>query len=126
MTKSMHKLARKGGRTPFDILRDYETGDRHQKDQNAILFREFVSAFHGLRQLVWSPKLKNLLACKQVSDEEISLHEDERLTTFICELNLHQWRVVRRSHRATLLSLAEKSPSEIPYFLHRILNPSPS
>lgn len=115
MTKSMHKLGRKGGRTPFDILRDYASGE--QKEENAILFREFVAAFHGVRQLVWSPGLKKLLAVEEISDEEMALHEDERPTRLICELDNQQWKSVRKYHRATLLTLAEKNPSSIPAFL---------
>lgn len=118
LTKSMHKVGRKGGRTPFDILRDYQSGE--QKDENARLFREFVAAFHGVRQLVWSPKLKNLLAVEEITDEEMALHEDERPTRLICELDAGQWKAVRKDHRATLLALAEKDPSSIPDFLENI------
>jgi hypothetical protein len=118
MTKSMHKLGRKGGRTPFDILRDYQKGE--QKEENAQLFREFVAAFHGVQQLHWSHGLKKLLAVEEISDEEMALHEDERPTRLICELDIHQWKSVRQHYRATLLTLAEKDPSSIPAFLDQI------
>lgn len=118
MTKSMHKVGRRAGRTPFDILRDYETGKTSdEKEQNAVLFREFVAAFHGLRQLVWSPKLKNLLAVEDVTDEQLALQEDERPTRIVCELNMTEWKAVRQHYRAALLSLAEKNPAAIPAFL---------
>lgn len=115
MTKSMHKVARKGGRTPFDILRDYEQG--LDREENAKLFREFVAAFHGARQLVWSNGLKDLLAVEEVTDEELATREDERPTRLVCELNKEQWWVVRQHYRAALLSLAEKNPAAIPAFL---------
>jgi hypothetical protein len=115
LTKSMHKLARKHGRTPFDILRDYERGE--EKQENARLFREFVAAFHNVRQLHWSHGLKKLLSVQDVTDEQLALQEEERPTRLICELDAQQWRVVRRHHRATLLTLAEKNPSAIPAFL---------
>ena len=115
MTKSMHKVARKGGRTPFDILRDYEQG--LDKEENAMLFREFVAAFHNVRQLVWSKGLKEMLAVEDVTDEQLALQEDERPTRMVCELNKEQWRVVRQHYRAALLSLAEKNPAAIPAFL---------
>lgn len=118
LTKSMHKLGRKHGRTPFDILRDYEKGE--QKEENAILFREFVAAFHNVRQLFWSLGLKKLLAVDEISDEELALHEDERPTRLICELDNQQWKSVRQYHRATLLTLAEKDPSSIPAFLENL------
>lgn len=118
LTKSMHKLGRKGGRTPFDILRDYEKGE--QKEENAQLFREFVAAFHGVRQLVWSPGLKKLLAVEEVTDEEMALHEDERPTRLVCELDGRQWKAVRQYYRATLLTLAEKDAASIPAFLDNL------
>lgn len=115
MTKSMHKLARRGGRTPFDILRDYELGE--DKEKNAELFREFVAAFHNVRQLHWSHGLKEMLAVEEVTDEQLALQEDERPTRLVCELNKEQWRVVRQHYRAALLALAEKNPAAIPAFL---------
>ena len=118
LTKSMHKTGRKGGRTPFDILRDYEKGE--QKEENARLFREFVAAFHGVQQLHWSHGLKKLLAVEEVTDEEMALHEDERPTRLICELDTRQWKAVRQYHRATLLTLAEKDASSIPAFLENL------
>ena len=121
MTKSMHKLGRKGGRTPFDILRDYQTGETSaEKEENAVLFREFVAAFHGVRQLAWSPGLKKLLAVVEISDEELALLEDKRPTRLICELDMLQWKAVRQYHRATLLTLAEKDAASIPEFLNTI------
>lgn len=121
MTKSMHKLGRKGGRTPFDILRDYETGKTlDEKEQNAILFREFVAAFHGVQQLHWSHGLKKLLAVEEVTDEELAVQEDERPTRMVCELDMVQWKAVRQYHRATLLTLAEKNPASIPAFLENL------
>ena len=118
LTKSMHKLGRKHGRTPFDILRDYEKGE--QKEENAILFREFVAAFHNVRQLFWSLGLKKLLAVEEISDEELALHEDERPTRLICELDNRQWKTVRQHYRATLLTMAEKDASSIPAFLENL------
>lgn len=120
MTKSMHKLARRGGRTPFDILRDYESGI--DMEANAILFREFVAAFHGVQQLHWSHGLKKLLAVEEVTDEELSVQESERPTRLICELDAPQWKAVRKNHRATLLHLAEENPAAIPDFLDNVLN----
>ena len=118
MTKSMHKLGRKHGRTPFDILRDYEKGE--QKEENAILFREFVASFYNVQQLHWSHGLKKLLAVEEITDEEMALHEDERPTRLICELDNQQWKSVRRYFRATLLTLAEKDAASIPAFLENL------
>ena len=122
MTKSMHKLARRAGRTPFDILRDYETGKTsEEKEQNAELFREFVAAFYNVQQLHWSHGLKKLLAVEEITDEEMATREDERPTRLICELNIVQWKAVRQFHRATLLTLAENNPAAIPDFLDSVV-----
>jgi hypothetical protein len=119
LTKSMHKVGRKHGRTPFDILRDYEKGI--DQEENAALFREFVAAFHNVRQLYWSSGLKKLLAVEEVTDEEMATREDERPTTLICELNLIQWKAIRNYYRATLLMLAENNPAAIPDFLDSVV-----
>lgn len=124
MTKTMHKVGRRHGRTPFDILRDYETGKTlDEKEQNAQLFREFVAAFHNVRQLSWSKGLKKLLAVDEVTDEELATQEDERPTRMVCELDATQWKAVRQYHRATLLHLAEKNPAAIPAFLENLAAP---
>lgn len=123
MTKTMHKVGRRHGRTPFDILRDYETGKTSdEKQQNAELFREFVAAFHNVRQLVWSPGLKKMLAVQEVTDEELAVQEDERPTRLVCELNMAEWKAVRQHHRAALLHLAEKNPAAIPAFLDALVS----
>lgn len=123
MTKTMHKVGRRHGRTPFDILRDYETGKTlDEKEQNAILFREFVAAFHNVQQLSWSPGLKKLLAVEDVTDEQLALQEDERPTRLVCELNMAEWKAVRQHHRAALLHLAEKNPAAIPAFLDALVS----
>jgi hypothetical protein len=121
MTKTMHKVGRRHGRTPFDILRDYESGKTlDEKEQNAELFREFVAAFHNVRQLHWSPGLKKLLTVEEVTDEELATQEDEQPTRLVCELDKVQWKAVRQFHRATLLTLAEKNPTAISDFLNTI------
>lgn len=121
LTKSMHKVGRKAGRTPFDILRDFQSSDNQlEKTKNATLFREFVAAFYNVQQLNWSHGLKKLLVVEEITDEEMALHEDERPTRFICELDTNQWKLVRKHYRATLLTLAETNASFIPDFLENI------
>lgn len=114
LTKSAHKVARRGGRTPFDIARDFGnpelTADR---DENARLFREFEAAFKGVRQLFWSKGLKKLLAVVEVSDEELAVQEDEHVTECLFEFNQDEWKVVRRGHRATVLELSERQPDQL-------------
>lgn len=108
MTKSAHKLARRGGRTPFDIARDFGSGPVADRPANGALFREFEAAFKGVRQLFWSKGLKKLLAVEEVTDEELATQEDELKTELRGELSQDEWRVVRKGHRAKVLELSEK------------------
>ena len=55
-------------RTPFDILRSYET----KEEKEANLFRLYYFAFKGSRQLNWSRGLKKLSTKgMEKSDQEI-------------------------------------------------------
>lgn len=120
LTKSMHKVGRNHGRTPFDIARDSDKGIN--KEKNGELWREFSAAFHNVRQLFWSANLKKMLAVQEVTDEELALHESERPTRLSCELSGKEWEIVRKKHRATLLRLAEHDPFAMPNFLDRLLS----
>jgi len=119
MTMSMAKVARKGGRTPFDIADDFAAGI--DQEQNAKLFREFADAFHGKRQLHWSTGLKKLLAVVDKTDEEVVQEEDDRPAELVIELTWPEWKAIRKNHRATVLDLAEADPERLRVFLDRCL-----
>lgn len=51
LTGALHKVARKGGRTPFQIMADYA---RTKSDRDRQLLREYIAAKKGARQLTWS------------------------------------------------------------------------
>lgn len=119
MTMSMAKVARKGGRTPFDIADDFAAGI--DQEQNAKLFREFADAFHGKRQLHWSTGLKKLLAVVDKTDEEVVQEEDNRPAELVIELTWEEWKAIRKNHRATVLDLAEADPEHLRDFLNRCL-----
>ena len=119
MTMSMAKVARKGGRTPFDIADDFAAGI--EQEQNAKLFREFADAFHGKRQLHWSVGLKALLAVVDKTDEEVVKEEDARLVELVIELTWPEFKAIRKHHRATVLDLAEADPERLRVFLDRCL-----
>lgn len=119
LTKTMHKTARIGGRTPFDIARDYQAGT--DRAANAALWFEFATAFHGKRQLFWSKGLKELFAVEDVTDEVLAVSESERPTALVVDLTWPEWRAVRRLHRAKLLDLAEHNPEGIRHFLDNLL-----
>jgi hypothetical protein len=119
MTKSMAKVARKGGRTPMDLVRDFLAGVNPARD--ARLFREFAEAFHGMQQLRWSHGLKKRFMVEDKDDETVVAEEDARPADLVVELTWPEWVAVRRAHRATLLDLAETEPERIPLFLQKCL-----
>lgn len=108
MTKSQAKQARKGGRTPFDIVQDF--GDGLDQARNAGLWREFAEAMHGQRQLHWSRGLKALFEVGEADDAELVAEEDARPAELVVQLTWPEWRAIRAHHRAVLLDLAEQAP----------------
>ena len=70
LTKAHIKSARSaGGRTPWDLLRDFAGGD----SQAAALWREYAGVFKGRQQLVWSPHLRALLGLEdEKSDSDLA------------------------------------------------------
>ena len=106
MTKGHVKKGRAGGETPFDLLRSVL--DDKSDTQAAALFREFVHAFKGKRQLVWSPGLKARLAVEHATDEEIVQRVDEE-AELLGQITLEQWRdVLKVDGRALVLEIAAK------------------
>ena len=104
MTKSHVKHGREGGRTPWDVLRDYLAfGDC----DDAELFREFAKAFKGKRQLTWSRGLRDLLHLGvELSDEELAAQEEEQ-AELLGSLSLVQWRfILAKDARGEVLEVA--------------------
>jgi hypothetical protein len=89
MTKGHIKRAH-SGETPFDLLRAYLMD---QDKQAAALFREFVSCFHGRRQLVYSHGLKAHFDLVDRTDQEIS-DDVEESAELLGSITLDQWRVI--------------------------------
>lgn len=119
LTKShLKKSKNRAGKTPFDILRDYElTGSI----QSAFLFTEYAAAFHGMRQLFWSRGLKDLFKIDEVSDESIaeSLEDDAVL---IVKIQKEDWRLVLiEDSRAFVLQIAKAGGQQaVDRFLFRL------
>jgi hypothetical protein len=106
MTKAHLKKGRAGGETPFDFLR--AVADDSSDKQAAALFREFVHAFKGKRQLGWSKGLKKALAVENVSDEELAERAEEE-AELMGYLTYEQWRdVLKVDARALVLEIAAK------------------
>lgn len=102
------KQGRGDGRTPFQLLADYSDQDDTRAGE---LFREYATVFHGARQLVWSPGLKDLFGIAELSDERIAEEEAKRAEEADSEAVVGHftpigWRAVR-SQRHTILKMAE-------------------
>jgi hypothetical protein len=72
LTRGHMKVAKGGGRTPWQLLNDADRGDAHA----VMLFREFANAFKGARQVTYSQGLRARygLADEQ-TDEELATED---------------------------------------------------
>lgn len=105
VTGSQSKQQGKGGRTPFQILRDIVAqGDADDLD----LWHEYERASKGRRQLTWSHGLKNLLDMEpEKTDEEIveeSLDGETVAVVTASDFN----RMAKAGQSCRLLELAER------------------
>lgn len=107
---SGHKKGR-SGRTPAQLLAaSCDDGDRRA----GHLWAEYAREFHGKRQLVWSPGLKELVGIDEVDDEEAAQDEtqEEQIETGLANIPHQVWVgdvVGRRSdRRADVLDRAEE------------------
>lgn len=105
VSKAVSKRAKKGSRTPWQLLDDYGQGDDHA----GYLFQEYAHAMKGRNQLVWSPNLKSeYKELDQQSDEEIA----EEITPdyeLFASLTAGQWKAIRdmdKDIRGDLLAIA--------------------
>lgn len=104
MTKGHIKKGRRGGRTPFDLLRAYQAGDK----QAGALFVEYANAFKGKRQLHWSPGLKAHFAIEEATDLEVAEREEEE-AEHGADLSRHDWQIVlQHGARAEILEAHEQ------------------
>jgi hypothetical protein len=76
--------------SPWSLLNDALDGDARSGE----LFREFALAFHGRRQLYWSPGLKAELGIAELDDEEIARDPEADCTEKVIELGFEAWRLV--------------------------------
>jgi hypothetical protein len=103
MTKSPAKIGKNGGRTAFQLLKDYSEGD----EMSGRLFMQYAVNFKGKSQLHWSKGLRSLLRMDvEQSDEELakSMEKDALL---LASLSRDQWRaILGNDARAELLNVA--------------------
>lgn len=91
------------GRSPFSILEDADGGCY----RSGALFLEYIRAFHGSRQLYWSPGLKARFDIEDKTDEALS-HEEQDRADLLSTLDRISWRVIRLNKaREHVLCLAE-------------------
>lgn len=105
LAKANSKRSKTKGKTPFDLLRDYSSGDK----QAGALFAEFAKAFKGFNQVRWTPGLKAAFGIADVSNEEIAASQDERATK-LGRVRKAQWSMVLRQPfetRPLVLRVAE-------------------
>lgn len=97
------KKARRGNRTPFQILADIiETGDADDID----IWYEYEKASKGKRALTWSKGLRNWANLGQeLTDEEIA--EEEVGDKSVALFNHEQWKDLRKAGPAQLLDVCQ-------------------
>ena len=103
LTKANSKRA-KTGEGPFDLLRSIDADDTDR--QAKALFIEYAAAFHGKRQLYWSPGLKKRYAVADLTDEEIEAQKEEKATILGIILKPAWKDVLACQGRGTVLRLA--------------------
>lgn len=104
VTKSVSKLAKKGGRTPMQLLYDY----CFESDLRAgMLFKEYVEAFRGKRQL-HPASFADLFGEEDLPDEAIAADSDSSFN-WMLSLTLPQWWLIwnRKDYRGHLLQMAD-------------------
>lgn len=110
------KTSRIEGRaTPFQLLADYLAGD----GRSGRLFRDYAQAFHGRRQLFWSPKLRERLGLGAESDDaDVANRDDVACDEVALIMTGDDWRVVL-SHdaRFDLLLAAAEGPAQAVAFM---------
>lgn len=102
MTASQSKQGKRSGVHPHEFLVRQAEGDKE-------LYLEYVKTMTDLRvrQLFWSPGLKDKAGVREISDEELAQEQTEK-ADLLGLLTASQWRVVRGNDaRAELLDAAE-------------------
>lgn len=117
-TLGQHKIAKRGGRTPFQILADLNLGDA----EDWAVWTEWLRDSKGRRQLTWSAELRELAGLlHEESDEEIAAEKIGSEDDTILVLPIESWRELRKdSDRVALvLNLAEQNPQILRRWLDR-------
>jgi hypothetical protein len=110
-TLGPYKKARRGNRTPFQILEDFlDTGS----ETDLRLWRTYVAASHGRKALTWSKDLRDWAGMEpEMTDEQIAAQDQcgEAVALF----DHDAWRQIRTAGAASLLDELELHGSEGAY-----------
>jgi hypothetical protein len=125
LTRANSKKSRSSkGRTPFDLLRDYASGD----SRAGALFAEFAKAFKGFNQCRWSPGLKAVFGIDDITNEEIAAAQ-ENAASQVTKVTRENWKIVLKQpydSRSILLKLAETGGHDaVHVYLKSICPPEP-
>jgi hypothetical protein len=121
LTKAPAKRGRRAGRTTWELLADYLTGDVGAGE----LWITAAWALKGCRHLVASPGLYDTLgATKDLDSDTTAIEYDESIgERLMASLSADQWRIIIRKHiRGDLLDVADSGDqSKVNDFLREIL-----
>lgn len=104
ITNSRDKKAKHGNRNQWELLLDYQNGDKHA----GVIFKEYAQAFAGGKLLRWSNGLKKLLLIEEIEDEEVLLEDESTESYVVEEITPELWHLIKRYKlQARLLSAVE-------------------
>lgn len=104
ITNSRDKKAKHGNRNQWELLLDYQNGDKHA----GVIFKEYAQAFAGGKLLRWSNGLKKLLLIEEIEDEEVQAEDESTESQVIQEITIDVWNIVKHYKlQARLLSAVE-------------------
>ena len=108
MTRHDLKAARRKGRTPFQVLRDFaDTGDCADLE----LWRDWERASHGTQSLTWSKGLKARFAVTEKTDDELAAEKVGG--DLVVNLKVAEWNLVNaESAHCEVLEIAEQSGAD--------------
>ena len=90
----------------------------HGDKASGALWRVYVDAFTGRRQLHWSVGLKKLLSIAELSDDEIANKPEDEKALLLASITDEQWRIIfKRKQESAVLDLAEVSADALRLFL---------
>lgn len=104
ITNSRDKKAKGSNRNQWELLLDYQKGDKRA----GVIFKEYAQAFAGGKLLRWSNGLKKLLLIEEIEDEEVQAEDESTESHVVEEITPDLWHLIKRYRlQARLLSAVE-------------------